>query len=244
MKNVLPAIDALHSLGQIAERGNVDATSGVRPAGWGDEVSGLIDVDGEVICRADLWSLAGEYKAGKVDVLRLFWTTMAWGGLARGRTRVIASVMTDPAESAKLLSRAAELSWNGHIREAHVAMLHRLSGLGPAFFTKFLWITGDPDSREPRCLILDDRTTVGYFVATNKPPLNGEKAGDYERYCVDVHSWAHGLGVTPDAVEAGLFNLGKQVGSIADWAMRLASGSKDVGLDIADVVRGVFHEER
>ena len=196
------------------------------------------------VLRDDLWRLADLFWEEPTDtrLLDLFWTTMAWGGLSRGRPTVQRAVMDTRSQSVPILRAAADYSRAGDIALAHKALHGKVPYLGPAFFTKFLWVTGDRDSDRPRALILDSRTTTAYLAITNTL-LDAEKTDDYVTYCASLHEWSHDAQISPDDLEAALFDLGAYVGSAAGWARILSEAYVAAGLPIKGLLDGLPNRE-
>lgn len=82
----------------------------------------------------------------------------------------------------------------------------RISYLGPAFFTKFLYFAGYDSGSEPRPLILDRFVARGLGAGW---PRAGWTSAQYGEYLRHVHAWAQESGAAPDAVELALFTAGK-----------------------------------
>lgn len=82
------------------------------------------------------------------DWVTFLWHVLAWGvvGDYRNASKIVASADTE--ERARLngvLRAAAEASRHCDIRTAYTAIHGRVARLGPAFFSKFLYLTSDRD---------------------------------------------------------------------------------------------------
>ena len=120
--------------------------------------------------------------------------------------------------------------------------------MGPAFFSKFLYLTSDRDSRRtadpdspgPRCLILDSRVSAAVFTLTGTD-CSKEKAATYEHFCGDVHRWSELFGAPDDVIEFRLYQFGRLIASSRwRWLHAEASlyreGRQHVGFeDIAEL---------
>ena len=91
----------------------------------------------------------------------------------------------------------------------------RIAYLGPAFFTKFLYLAGheNPTSHR-RPLILDSvvsRALRNRKAVAEDWPFNGWTTKRYAHYLDTVHEQAESVGVMPDVVEAAWFAYGKRL---------------------------------
>lgn len=196
------------------------------PAGRREEV-----VAGHRVCVPERWwrdaisrwNLPGDPPAGSLtrasvwapadDVFTLLWRVLAWGSGSRLRhnRRRLAGIAADVAGSEDLLRRAAELAVTGSPAEAFAvfrpAGRNVLPGLGPSFFTKFLYFAGQ-GVPEHRCVILDRvvatvlRKHCGW---DSLHPVGGWPAVTYQRYCDLLARWAQERDRAADEIEYALF---------------------------------------
>jgi hypothetical protein len=143
------------------------------------------------------------------------------------------------------LARAAELSFFGDTAAAYGSMYKTVARLGPAFFTKFLYVCGDQTSGGPRCLILDSRVAAAMFALTAIDTY-AERPAVYAHFCTLVDECSHRQGCTPDEVEFRLYQFGVLIGSRRwRWLHAEASlyrdGACDVGFD--DIVARLAESE-
>ncbi|MFJ7213225.1 hypothetical protein [Amycolatopsis sp. NPDC098790] len=157
------------------------------------------------LSRADVW-------APGADVFTLLWRTLAWGSgrYLRQNSRRLDSIKADPHRVEKTLTEAA--TWAGRDPGRAFAAFrpdrrNRIPGLGPSFFTKFLYFAGGGAPDHPS-LILDRvvatalRDRCGWMSLHRTGPWPPET---YERYCTLLARWAKDLGCAPDEVELALF---------------------------------------
>lgn len=150
-------------------------------------------------------------------MLTLLWNTLAWGSGTRNRnnrTR-IQSMAEDPAGKVAVLREAATLCWTDP--EGAYALLHRgrratIRGLGPAFFTKVLYVAGAGAPDHPS-LILDARVARALRAAGWESLPTGEwLSSDYKRYAELVERWTEEHQVARrDLVERWLFDTAGRV---------------------------------
>jgi hypothetical protein len=94
------------------------------------------------------------------DVFTLLWRVLAWGSGSRTwrNSRRLKGIAADVAGSEDLLRKAAELAVTGSPAQAYAVLRpvsrNVMSGLGPSFFTKFLYFAGQ-GAPGHRCVILD-----------------------------------------------------------------------------------------
>lgn len=203
-----------------------------------------VPIVAEVLNRADLFDLAEKTHAAEhPDWVDLLWNVLAWGvaGELRNAPTVVrnATSADDRSRLNTLLGSVAELSRQGDIAGAYAAIYKKVKRLGPAFFTKFLYFTGDRSSGSPRALILDSRVTEAVFALTGRS-FYGEKPAIYEGFCGLVDDCAQRVGCTPDEVEFRLFRLGVLIRTTRwRWLHAEASlyreGAREVGFD--DIVK-------
>jgi hypothetical protein len=168
--------------------------------------------------REDLFAIASAARESGDDahLLQLFWHMLAWGvmGNFRNAPRIVRAAKDDAGRTHLLaaLRPAAAASYQGNIDDAYRAFLnHKISRLDYAFFTKFLYFTGDRSSGGARCLILDDRVDTALFTITGHSylPEGARRAKAYAQYCGDVYRWSAAYGVEPDRIEWRLYRFGQ-----------------------------------
>jgi Putative 8-oxoguanine DNA glycosylase OGG-like protein len=147
----------------------------------------------------------------------LFVHTMAWGsGTTNGRgPRYTDQALASGAVPEVMATLGRHLSSDGaaaaqHSRIAAAYTLHpRLPGVGPAFFTKLLWVVGGAIACAPTPLALDARV----WDALAKLGWNSvEAAGGtrnrgkrYVAYLLACQSWAEQATCSPEDIEYTLF---------------------------------------
>lgn len=194
----------------------------------GLSLSGSPADDGLIqITREDVFRLAETARStnGTTDLHSLFWTVMAWGiaGNMRnvGRTAAFAAESTD--RLSETLRRAADASYSGAPQDAYLEFINdgKVPRLGPAFFSKFLYFTGNRESTTRRCFIYDDRVhTALNIIKGQQPQLTSSTYADYS---ATVHRWSlaasdfAGSLVPPDEIEFRLYLLGQDAGSQLNW---------------------------
>jgi hypothetical protein len=179
------------------------------------------------------------------DLVPLLWHVLAWGviGDLRNAPTVVRSAEDSVGRSRlnEILGAAAAASYHGDIESAYRAIHRKIKRLGPAFFTKFLYFTGNRDSQDPRCMILDSRVAEAAFTLTGTGYFD-EKSTVYARFCGDLRRWADQYGEQPDVIEFRLYKFGQLIGS-RRWRWLYAeaclyrAGATGVGFD--DIVRKV-----
>lgn len=188
----------------------------VNPKQWA-KYNILVEFD--VISRDLLFDMAETARKSDSDDdhLRLFWHALAWGVMGNFRNAgQIAHSAQDEAGRLRLAHavRTASLaSYAGDIASAYRAFVEtKINRLGPAFFTKILYFTGNRESVDPRCLIFDAHVESALPTITGQSYSSTKRTTDYVRYCADVHDWARKYGTIPDAVEGRLYQLGQRTG--------------------------------
>lgn len=203
----------------------------LRPLWWDNELAaaGLgqrvrlegRDADGhQVLNRSQLFAMAETATSGDTDrLLDFVWHVLLWGsGRARrnNRTRIRGlSPSGRQADGVEHLRRAADHARENRVKDAYATLRRRprgvLPGLGPAFFTKYLYFVGG-GSAAHRCLILDQRVTASLRTLGWKS-LTGYNwsTATYVAYCELLSRWAEesskdlGRTVGPDEWEKVLF---------------------------------------
>lgn len=201
--------------------------------------------------RPTLFELAAQCRGNaEPDWVTFLWHVLAWGvvGDYRNAAKIVGSA-TDTDERARLngiLRTASEASRDGDIRAAYEAIHAKISRLGPAFLSKFLYLTSDRESRGPRCLIFDSRVSAAVFTLTGRD-YSKEKAATYEHFCSAVHRWSELFDQPDDVIEFRLYQFGQLIASSRwRWLHAEASlyreGRQHVGFDdIADMRARLMH---
>ncbi len=189
---------------------------------------------GLLLTRGDLFEMgraASRPGATDDDVCTLLWNTLAWGTgkNQRGNTSRIRSLTNAPEGEGRIhiLRTAAQAAAAGNPRLAYSTLIRRgggvIPGLGPAFFTKFLYFASEdaPASESAagtRCLILDARVASSLAAAgwTSLPHRGSSYSANwytdtYVSYCDLLARCAReqsqhlGVKVFPDEIERALF---------------------------------------
>ncbi|HEY4099049.1 MAG TPA: hypothetical protein VGM33_26215 [Baekduia sp.] len=90
---------------------------------------------------------------------------------------------------------------------------HRLRGLGPAFFTKFMYLA-DPSRR---ALVLDEYVLTWLRERAEVKLSRNPRPADYERYLQIVGGWAAELDVPDEAVERLIFTAEAMTRPRSTW---------------------------
>lgn len=176
--------------------------------------------DTVVLTREGVWSHAARAAEDDEAALRLLWHTLAWGAGMKLRlcNRRMDAIASHP-HAAKLLREAAALSRQDPVeayRILHPRGIGVLSGLGPAFGTKYLYFAGGGDPAHPS-LIFDSQvaTTLAVVGWTSLTGRAAWAPATYGRYVGLLARWARelsdgrtgGLGrrVAADELERWLF---------------------------------------
>jgi hypothetical protein len=177
-------------------------------------------ISSEYFGRDELFRVAAVARNGGDErLLQLFWDILAWGvmGNFRNAGRIVDFAATDDGRVRLVtaLRTAADASYAGKIEDAYRAFVdHKIPRLGPAFFSKVLFFTGDRASHEPRCLIFDSRVESALPMVTGRHYSLARKPVEvYALYCRDLHDWSQQHGVSPEAIEARLYQLGQATGN-------------------------------
>ncbi len=157
------------------------------------------------LTRADVW-------APGADVFTLLWRTLAWGSgrYLRQNSRRLDSIQADPSGVEEILTEAA--TWAGREPARAFAAFrpdrrNRIAGLGPSFFTKFLYFAGGGAPGHPS-LILDRvvatalHDSCGWTSLHRTGPWPPET---YGRYCALLGRWARDVDCAPGELEIALF---------------------------------------
>ncbi|WP_125079501.1 8-oxoguanine DNA glycosylase OGG fold protein [Mycobacterium sp. P7213] len=171
------------------------------------------------ISRSDIFNIAAPALDDPAAALTLLWNALAWGSQdsQRNNKARIASVAADLDSAGALLQQAARLSRTDP-RAAYDLLRPNnktaISGLGPAFFTKYLYFAGG-GSADHRCCILDRNVaaSLNRTCGWASLPIEGAwLASAYERYALLLDRWADQHHLTRhDVVERWLFENGKTI---------------------------------
>lgn len=194
-------------------------------AGLGSLQVATQDVNGvPMLTRAVLFGLAD----GLVDdaddetYLNVLWHALIWGsGKSERLNRRRIQAFGDPglrAERVGTLRESARLARAGKREDAYRTLIRRgggkVPGLGPAFFTKFLYFASMGRTESP-CLILDARVaTVLHDAGWAELPKGSFNwyTTQYVSYCDLLDAWAaeqsavRETAVRPDEIERALFD--------------------------------------
>jgi len=204
------------------------------------ERDGVVVSDGVAfVSRGYLFRLANSGR-GEEAVLRLLWHALLWGsGESRRNNRLrMKSVAADVTGAAAALRASAVLAVVDPQR-AYEALRPRgrtvIKGLGPAFFTKFLYFAGAGAVTHPSS-ILDARVAdaLQHRCGWTPPSIGGEwSASTYGSYCRLLGRWADeaseqlGRAVGVDELELWLFDAGE--GPAARRRRRAEANAREQG---------------
>lgn len=173
-----------------------------------------------VLCRRDVFAVAGQWSAGHITVRALLAASCMWGNgsAGYGPARTLAALRADP--NGDKLEHNLEPLRGQHPSEADLRSAYQrfnsaspthLRGLGPAFFSKVLYFAGyrrGAGGVQP--LILDRR------IASHLPPAAGpahaRQWGWPSEHWIAYLRWAADqatrtvFGGEPDTVEMALFS--------------------------------------
>ncbi|MGN6610118.1 MAG: hypothetical protein ACTHMS_24310 [Jatrophihabitans sp.] len=171
------------------------------------------------ISRRRLFALGERAQDDAGASLALLWHSLAWGsGLGRrNNLRRLNAVAADPGGAGQALLQAASLVRQDPV-EAYNFLAPdgrpRIRGLGPAFFTKYLYFAAGADLH-PLSLILDARVARSLIAAgwTSMHARGGWPSTTYGRYLELIERWheqleAGGVHVRADLIERWLFDQG------------------------------------
>ncbi|QJW38735.1 hypothetical protein [Cellulosimicrobium protaetiae] len=175
------------------------------------------------LTRGDLFVLASNIEESSPDdeYLTLLWHVLAWGsGTSRRNNLQRIAAFADPTareERVGLLRAATVAAREGDTATAYGTLIRRgggtIPGLGPAFFTKFLYFVGG-GSPEHACLILDARVATSLHAAgwsTIPAGTYNWYTQTYVAYCSLLAGWAAaasataGQPIAADEFERALF---------------------------------------
>jgi hypothetical protein len=170
--------------------------------------------DGKV-GRCELFALGADAYRSPEAARRLLWASCAWGTgpSQRGNRRRIRGLAADPERWGGLLAEAAAAAGDNPTAAYEVLRPagNVITGLGPAFFTKFLYFAA---GGERGCLILDARVAGRLRRSCGWKSLIGTTAWPattYARYLRLLTRWADELSsddrhVQADEIEFRLFS--------------------------------------
>ncbi|MEJ7648707.1 MAG: hypothetical protein WKF57_06710 [Nakamurella sp.] len=182
--------------------------------------------EGTILSRADLRELASRSRdePNEENVLRLFWSVLAWGSAPNRRSieRIVGGLEPHRSEVVQRLIEAQQHSFAGDAANGFRALRGAVKNWGPAFFTKFLAFTSNPDSGAGiESIILDDRVRVALLALTDGttwyPQFEVLRPDHYEQFCSLVGIVARASSTTPEDVEIKLFMLGQRISSYTVW---------------------------
>ncbi len=190
--------------------------------------------------RTALFRLAAQcWENDEPDWVTFLWHVLAWGvvGDYRNASKIVTSA-GDAEQRARLngiLRAGAEASRQGDIRSAYTAIHGQIARLGPAFFSKFLYLTSDRNLPGSRCLILDSRVSAAVFTLTGREYWK-ETAATYAQFCGEIHRWSELFDEPDDVIEFRLYQFGRLIASSRwRWLHAEASlyreGRRHVGFD-------------
>jgi hypothetical protein len=153
------------------------------------------------LSRREIFTLAEDAVTDQTGTgaLRLLWHACPWGTGTnqRGNDKRIVGVMANPDERAQLLLKALRLSRTDPA--AAFALLrpgrgNTIKGIGPGFFTKFLYFAGGGDPDHP-CAIVDSavRRTQDLETGRTNPRLRikyNYSLADYLASLEILEAWA------------------------------------------------------
>lgn len=175
-----------------------------------------------------LGDTANERGWDRDSTLTLLWHVLAWGSGTSRRTnltRIKAFAGTDSTAGhhVDLLAEAAKHARARSPRAAYSTLIApgrgKIPGLGPAFFTKFLYFAAG-DNTQHGCLILDARVAANLYAAgwsalphravRGRPTFSYNWYTEtYSSYCDILWRWAQsveGPAVSPDEIERALWD--------------------------------------
>lgn len=175
----------------------------------------------DLIERADLFRIAGEWRHGSRQVTDLFVLTMAWGygNVGYGRYRTRRMLTTDDVvgrlETALAPLRSPALTTPDQLADVYRSLgwygSARIRGLGPAFFTKLLYFAGYRYGEVGLQPLILDRRVARALPAAGGPALGswGWTAKQWLTYLTWADERAVDHGVAPDVIEYWLFDAGR-----------------------------------
>ena len=178
-----------------------------------DRIAQVSDPTKHLIRRQELGDMAEKaWAAGtgtdRSSIEHVFVLTMMWGsGTTNGRGPRYTKEALSTGTVADVLTTARSLLAGGNIPDAY-DLHRRLPGVGPAFFTKLLWVLGQTVDISPAPLILDSFVwkSLGSLKWNSQTAAGGSRRrGDrYLAYLQACEAWA-GEQFSPEDVEYTLF---------------------------------------
>lgn len=147
------------------------------------------------ITRGHVFDLSPQASTDPVAAQRLLWHALAWGSGLKYRLnhQRMNSIAADAARLSDALVTAAGQAADDPIaayRSLYPNDSTLITGLGPAFLTKYLYFAGQSDTAQPS-LILDSRVAASLVRLgwTSLHPGGAWPAVTYERYLGLVNRW-------------------------------------------------------
>lgn len=186
------------------------------PRMWAPELDDLPEANygRHRLARRELFAIAERAAADPGDpwaAIQLHAAIVFWGAPPGQSTSRAVKPLSDP-HAPQHLTEALRTVRTAGAQSAYQAMdrYQRLlvSGLGPAYFTKFLYFGGYTATKPgmPQPLILDENVLKALVDTTHLPWA--ATAPDYVRYLDAAKDWAFDYNTTPDVIERRLFELG------------------------------------
>lgn len=183
---------------------------------WAPELDDLPEANygRHQLARRDLFTIAERAAADPGDpwaAIQLHAAIIFWGAPPGQSTSRAVKPLSDLNAPTRLTEALRTVRTAGAL-SAYQAMdrYQRLwvSGLGPAYFTKYLYFGGFNATKPgmPQPLILDENVIKALIDTTRLPWA--ATATDYLRYLDAAKDWAFDYNTTPDVIERRLFQLG------------------------------------
>lgn len=186
------------------------------PRMWAPELDDLPEANygRHQLARRNLFAIAERAASDPGDpwaAIQLHAAIIFWGAPPGQSTSRAVKPLADP-NAPQHLTEALRTVRGAGAQSAYQAMdrYQRLwvRGLGPAYFTKFLYYAGYQAAKPgmPQPLIMDENV-IKALGATTHLPWEANVV-DYIRYLDTAKSWAFDYNTTPDVIERRLFQLG------------------------------------
>lgn len=200
---------------------------GLARLGWAREVvvgvQPVIDGKGKVT-RSHLHQCASALgDEGDRRLIAVWVTTMMWGSgntNGRGPWRLRQSLLDERLPT--VLRTTASLAASGQLIDAYDAF--SVHGVGPSFFTKWLWASTLAAEPARRPLILDQRVLATLALLSGSTRQSSPGGAAYEDYVDLTHAMAtllapHFPGIDAEKIEWLLFSRGKDgcAQCLRDW---------------------------
>ena len=202
---------------QVVSRWKVEGTLPQREIAWPrqrwadkfPDFQQTIDAFPDKLSRAAVRDQCIEAGSSAEAAQRAFLAVMAWGfgNVGYGPYRT-AKILADTPDAGTRLRQAAEVVADGGMLDGYASLAdrhrNRLTGLGPAFGTKYLHFCS-PEGRPPALIL--DRLVADWLVHNAAVSMNPIpwSLRTYQRYIDLMVGWAAELGIEPDQLEACLF---------------------------------------